>query len=278
MDFTKEQMNKIYDFIQNYNISSETQSYYQKQYDEEPFKLSILYIYTLEEVLRYGSKGIFNSFKEISDQLTFEHRIDLYDQFVDYANKNADFMQLKLQQLDNLPDTLSQVEIFILQNINTTNKQKQENIEVELEYDPFNMISYATEGQIRETLENLYFGEFIHKMLELEEFSDIKARQKENGQIANIDKPLIIKEIQKVALNKESMQALTQIINSRYVKVKFKLLTSEEKDKAKAFNEYIKYNTNISANEILGVEKDKREQETMDFFRDLVNELKKKKR
>ena len=266
--------------MQSYNTSAEFKSTYQQLYDEEPYKLSILYIYALEEILRYGSKGIYVKFKETEDKLPFEQIIDLYDQFVDYASKNDNFRQLKFQQLDNSPDSLSKVELFALQLMNVANKQNQENYEVESEYDPLNSIKYDSESQIRETLENLYFGEFIHKMLELEKISDIKARQKKNGQIANIDKPLIIKEIQKVTLNKESMQALTQIINNRFVKVKWKLLMGEGE---KVFSEYIKYikyikyNTNISANEILGKEKDKREQETMDFFNNLVKELRGKR-
>lgn len=46
------------------------------------------------------------------------------------------------------------------------------------------------------------------------------------------------------------------------------------KSEEEAFSDYLMYNTNISAYEILGIEKDNTEEEMLKFFRDLVNKRK----
>ena len=137
----------------------------------------------------------------------------------------------------------------------------------ELEYDPYNPILYATDNQIRETLENLFFGEFIHKMLELPTMKSIKARQKENGRIANVDKPFIIKKIQSVISGQSSISQFKQTIDSRYVKVKMDLLLGKGE---LAFEQYLKFNTNISSNEILGMEKDNSATDMYHFLMDMI--------
>ena len=62
MNFNDYQSKIIYDFIIKYNSDEEFKTNVQNLYDNEISKLSILNIYTLEEILRYGNKGIFNKF------------------------------------------------------------------------------------------------------------------------------------------------------------------------------------------------------------------------
>ena len=59
------------------------------------------------------------------------------------------------------------------------------------------------------------------------------------------------------------MLQFKKAIDSRYVKVKMDLLLGKE---AKAFEKYLQYNTNISSNEIFGIQKVNTSKEIYDFF------------
>ena len=87
-------------------------------------------------------------------------------------------------------------------------------------------------------------------MLELPAMKPVKARQKEFGMIANIDKPLIIEKIREVFLSQDSMSQFKQTIDNRYVKVKMALLLGKGEE---AFEQYLKYNTNISMYIIIAI-------------------------
>ena len=152
-----------------------------------------------------------------------------------------------------------------------TKEQMHEEMTDELAYDSFNSILYSTDKQIRETLENLFFGEIIHQMLELPDMNQIKVRQKQNGMIANIDKPFIIEKIKGVVLSRGSMSQFKKVIDNRYLKVKMDILLGKGE---KAFEQYLKYNTNISSYEILGISKDNSEEEAYKFFQDIINQRK----
>lgn len=274
MNFNEKQSKEIYEFIMKYNSEEEFKNSVQNLYDKEISKLSILHIYALEEILRYGAKGIFNKFIESKGAHTEEQAVDLFDGFIKLLNDDSNFKQYKMEQLKSSPETLSAIEMLAFQLISTTETQKEqmhEEMTDELEYDPFNPILYSTDKQIRETLENLFFGEFIHQMLELPAMKPIKVRQKENGRIANIDKPLIIEKIKGVVLTQGSMSQFKQAIDNRYVKVKMDLLMGKGEE---AFEQYLKYNTNISSYEILGIKKDNTAEDMYNYFMDMINKQK----
>jgi len=274
MNFNEKQSKEIYEFIMKYNSEEEFKNSVQNLYDKEISKLSILYIYALEEILRYGTKGIFNKFIESKGAHNEEQAVDLFDGFIKLLNDDSNFKQYKMEQLKNSPETLSAIEMLAFQLISTTETQKEqmhEEMTDELEYDPFNPILYSTDKQIRETLENLFFGEFIHQMLELPAMKPIKVRQKENGRIANIDKPLIIEKIKGVVLTQGSMSQFKQAIDNRYVKVKMDLLMGKGEE---AFEQYLKYNTNISSYEILGIKKDNTAEDMYNYLKDMINKQK----
>ena len=63
MNFNEKQSKEIYEFIMKYNSDEGFKSNIQNLYNKEISKLSILHIYALEEILRYGTKGIFLSVK-----------------------------------------------------------------------------------------------------------------------------------------------------------------------------------------------------------------------
>lgn len=282
MNFNDYQSKIIYDFIIKYNSDEEFKTNVQNLYDNEISKLSILNIYTLEEILRYGNKGIFNKFLETKGEYTEELAIEMFDGFINLLNEDSNFKQYKMDQLKNFPDTLSAMEMFAFGLMNNFEEKKEEIPEEEpeqiredepkeLEYDSFNSILYATDDQIRETLENLFFGEFIHQMLEVPGMEPIKARQKQPGMIANIDKPFIIKKIRDVAFTRDSLSQFKQIIDNRYVRVKMDILFGKGEQ---AFEEYLKYNTNINSNEIFGLKKDNSVEDIYDYFVDMINKRK----
>lgn len=267
MNFNEKQTKEIYEFIKRYNADEEFKNSVQKLYDNNTYKLSITNIYALEEVLRYGTKKIFNKFLETKGTYSEEKAIDLYDGFIELLSKDMNFKQYKMQQLKESPETLSAMEIFAFALINSSDNQKEKMTD-KLEYDQYNPILYSTDNQIRETLTNLFFGEFIYQILELPSMKPIKVRQKENGRIANIDKPFIIKKIQNSISNQSSIFQLQKAIDVRFVEVKMNLLLGKEE---KAFEKYLKFNTNISSNEILGIERDYSATDMYNFLMNIIN-------
>ena len=272
MNFNEKQTKEIYEFIKRYNADEEFKNSVQKLYDNNTYKLSITNIYALEEVLRYGTKKIFNKFLETKGTYSEEKAIDLYDGFIELLSKDMNFKQYKMQQLKESPETLSAMEIFAFALISSSDNQKEKMTD-ELEYDQYNPILYSTDNQIRETLTNLFLGEFIYQILELPSMKPIKVRQKENSRIANIDKPFIIKKIQNAISNQSSIFQLQKAIDVRFVEVKMNLLLGNEE---KAFEKYLKFNTNISSNEIFGIEKDNSATDMYNFLMNIINMKKEK--
>lgn len=101
MNFNEKQSNEIYEFIMRYNSEEEFKNNIQNLYDNEISKLSILYIYALEEILRYGTKGVFNKFIESKGAYTEDQAVDLFDGFIKLLNNDLNFKQYKMEQLKN---------------------------------------------------------------------------------------------------------------------------------------------------------------------------------
>jgi len=277
MNFNEKQAKEINEFIMKYNSDEEFKNSIQQLYDDNTYKLSILQIYALEEILRYGAEGYFKKFITTKGTYSEEQAVELYDGFIKLLNEDANFKQYKMRQLKEAHETLSALEMFAFTLISGSKEQREQmhkEMTDELEYDPLNPILYSTDEQIRETLENLFFGSFIHELLEEPSMKPIKVRQKENGRIANSDKTFIIERIRGVVFEPNSMAQFKQIIDSRFIKAKMDLLLNNN-DALLAFGPYLKYNTNISASEILGKEKNNIEQEAYDFFTDVINRVKK---
>ena len=87
MNFNVKQSKEIYEFIMKYNSDEGFKSNIQNLYNKEISKLSILHIYALEEILRYGTKGIFNKFVDIKGTYTEDLAVDLFDGFIKLLNK-----------------------------------------------------------------------------------------------------------------------------------------------------------------------------------------------
>ena len=207
MGFNEEQNKKIYEFIMKYNSDDEYKKYIEELYNTNSYKLSMLEIYAIEEILRYGVKNIYNKFLNVIGNDSIDRAITLYDAFIKLVSEDEVFKEYKMQQLKENKETLSHMEIFAFNLINDSLDSKErsyEQVKDELEYDPLNPILYSTDNQIRVTLENLFLGEFIYKMMQLPSMKDIKDRQK-NGQIANQDKAFIIEKIKGVLNTEEAL-------------------------------------------------------------------------
>ena len=275
MKFNEEQTKIIYEFVMNYTVNEEFKNDIEEKYNNEVERLSILEIYALEEVLRFGTRNLFNQFLETKENLSEEEAIVLFDNFFTLLREDESFRDYKLMQFREAKETLSAMEIFAINLIYKEEKQENESVEestIELEYAELNPIRFGTDRQIRATIENLLFGQFILNALELPTMSEIKSRQKERGVIANSDKPIIIEEIRKLLAADPKLYE--NAVNNHFVKIKFQVLLG---NKEASFGELLDYNTNISADEIFGREKDTTEEDTLKFFQDMVNKIKNEK-
>ena len=274
MNFSEEQSQSIYEFIMKYNADEEFRNNIQNLYENKVGELSILHIYALEEILRYGNKGVFKQFLEVKGENKEEKAIEVFNSFMDLLKNDESFKQYKMEQLKKFPETLSDLEMFAFKLLSRSQSKKEEmhkELTDELEYDSLNPILFSTDYEIRETLENLFIGEFIYQLLEEPAMKPVKVRQKEAGMIANKDKPLIIEKVKVAFSAPNSMSQFKQIIDNRFVKAKFAILTGKGTE---AFDEYKRFNTNISINEVLGIEKDDFVDKMYDFLKNMVNERK----
>lgn len=250
MNFNEKQMNEIYEFISRYNSDENFREEKEQLYYENPGMLSILEIYALEEVLRFGNNGIYESLLEMQENNINTSTFETINDFLKLYYTDENFRKIKLEQFFDEPDSLSELEVFALTVIIKAQLEPEdlhEKLTVQLEYDNLNPIKYGNDAEIRNTLTNLLFGEFIHKILEQPEMKPIKVRQKKSGMIADIDKPTILEIVRKVVPN--TLDDVAKIIDQWYVRVKFNVLLGKGEE---AFSEYSKYNTNISVEEIFG--------------------------
>ena len=92
------------------------------------------------------------------------------------------------------------------------------------------------------------FGELIFDILDKVKFQEIKFRQKEPGVIANIDKEIIINELQRGF--KYNFDKVSTIVEDMYY-----FLIKHGGIDSSYFKKYLKYNTNISSKEIMDIKK-----------------------
>lgn len=267
MYLNESQTNKIYQIITKYQSDETFRQQLEETYENEVWSLSALELYALEEILRYGTKGIFEQLLKVKGTDTESETIDLYDQFNQLLKKDPNFKQRKIQQLVTNPETLSKLEKLIFSLISKSKREGKalhDDMTKELQYDPLNPILYQTEEEIKTTLENLLLGKMIHQMLALPEMKSISVRQREKGQLEKKDKERIISQI-KNAIPQEQFYAESQhLIEQRVLKVKLSLLL---KNTEQAFEPYVTYNTNISVEEIYGKKKEP-ENEAFQFFKE----------
>lgn len=284
MNFNQAQVEHIGQFIMNYNSDEEFKLESQRKYDNDLKSLSILDIYALEEVLRYGTKGVYGKFLEAKGLWEEDVAAKTYDEFVKLLADDESFMQYKSEQALYSPSTLSAIEMLAFEIVGMPEEEKRQEEDTKeetpeetyegevLKYDPLNPLRSATDQQIRETLENLVMGEFILKLLEHPSMKGIKDRC-DGGKIANIDKPFIIEKVKTVTSTPEFPSQFKQLVDNAYVRVKIPLLVGKSNEEA--FAEYLQFNTNISIYEIFGLGRAMFEEyDAYQFFQDVLNNRK----
>lgn len=252
--FNEEENKIIYEFITNYNSDASFKENVNNRYKNDISSLSIYDIYALEEIFRFGDKGIIKNLISLSGDSQF--MLKNINNFLEYFKKDENFKFYKLKQLTESPESLSKEERFLIEKVLNVevkeDKKEKENATVEPEievedisYDSYTPILYGNDSEIRTTISNLFFGKFIHMLLNLPAMYEVKKRQKQPGLIADIDRQNVIEHVERNLA--ENINDIKDTIDSIYLQVKFKVLLGQGE---KAFSEYAKYNTNITAMEI----------------------------
>lgn len=246
MNFSKIQSDKIFTLMFKYRNDDTFKNEIQSKYDSDPSRLSMLEIYVLEEILRYGNKGIYDKFKNAFGIFGEERSLELFDHFIYLLKVHENFRNFKIKQLKEEPEILSELEKFAFEFINLNTLETINVKEEETTTEEYTPILFETDDQIRETLENLLLGEYIHKMLRLPFMSSVRARCKD-GLIASEDKEFVIENIKSV-FTEEMVEKFKDIVDRRFFKVKLELLYGLKEE---VFKPYEKYKTNISYREIV---------------------------
>lgn len=277
MKLNQEQTNYITEFIVKYNSDLKFQEMMQDLYDNDICELTILQIYALEEILRYGVKGVFDKFNQAKGNTSDEQAVKLFDSLIKLLLDNEQFREYKMEQLELNPEMISEMEILAFNLIQYKFAQEkvdesiEEEVEETLEYDEYIKILYSTDSEIRATLGNLFFGQFILEMLDRPGMQAIKDRQKERGLIANSDKEFILSKIEEIINNENALMQYKKVIDSRYTKVKMNILLGNAET---AFDEFIQYRTNIDVVGTFDLENTKDFNEFMDYVQELIKKRK----
>ena len=265
MNFIKQNEKKITDFILKYNSDENFKEKVERKYFVKPYELAMYEIYALEEILRYGDKNIFNDLKKICDK-NKDIKLSIINDYITLLSNDIMILNYKLEQLRDDPDSLNNFEKDILKiyfnktledlykKSYTDPKETHDKLCDEMfNYDPLNPILFGSVKEIKLTLINLFIGEAIFNFLEEKEFKPIKLRQKERGLIADIDKEILFEIL--YPLVSEDYEKIEEMVNNRLIKVLFNIKLGKGEE---AFSEYLKYNTNISIEEILEYGKNKK--------------------
>lgn len=180
--FNSSQAKKINTFLWNYDQNEEFRKEKESNYDIEPYKLSILEIYALEEIKRYGDKNIYSSYLALRDDNTdLEDHLGFYEYFRNRITTNLEFAIKKYSDIHHL----SQNEAFII-NMILQSVAKRENIEL---YDPFNPILTSNEEETIKTIKNHTIG--IIALLISDRHPNM-FKQRERGQFSKESKKELI--------------------------------------------------------------------------------------
>lgn len=274
MKLNDKQSNMINDFMIRYNSNMEYKEQIQEAYDNDIHTLSMLEVYALEEVLLYGTKGLFKKFLASKENLTEEQAINTYDMFMNCFNTDATFASVKTQQLETAPETLSKIELFAFELIRSSMKKVEEveedvesipDVEIYEECDPLNPILFDTDRHIKDTIENLLIGQFINTAILRPEYQEIGKRQQDPGVFLKDDKQKLIELVRDSLKKGNNGQMFKNTVDNKYAKIKMAILLGKGED---AFGEDVRFNTNISSSEVFGKEK---EFDAYEFFREEIN-------
>ncbi len=248
MKFDEMQEKEIYEFLLKYNQDEEFRNDVERKYNEEIHELSILYIYALEEIIRFGKKNIFNNYIKINDS---ESNLEFYDMFMNRLTHDVEFSKSKIFDMKNVTN----IEAFIIQTFLKCVADKN-NFEIkvktseELNYDPLNKLAYSNDEELKETIKNSILGANIHSIVD-KIFPFLKKKQYKSGQFSKESKAFLTDFLRAVIPDlKDDIEKKAAFLLDV---VKANLALGGAKELLEIFN---KYNTNISYEEVYGKNKD----------------------
>ena len=261
MKLNESEQQKIYDCLNKFNTDDNYKEEVLKLYNSEDLdRISIYEIYVLEELRRLGNKNIIQDLFSINPSAV--NVLQQVDDFINLYNSNEEFKYYKNEQFKNNQDSLSEMELYLLKKflikIKEENKEETEPKKEQQEepksfvytdddYEEMNQLDYSNDYAIQRTVRNLLFGKVIHLLLQQPRMKDIAERQKQNGQIHNMDRDTVIEYVLEGFTPQVEDKFNTEVDNTwRLFKIKKMFVFNDP-----MIEDYEKYNTNISSAEIL---------------------------
>ncbi len=226
---TSKHFTTVDSFLSEYNNDENFRSDVENSYDIYTYSLSLLEIYTLEEIIGYNRYNIYKSYMELKkDDVSTEDHINAYETFRQRITSDEKFAFEKYNDIYSL----NQTEIFIIMMI-IQSVARENNFEL---YDPLNPIENNSEEDFFRMLRN-------HRI-------NIIAT-------AIADRhPGVFKQRAKGQFSPESKEALIDIIRQKpFFKEEIEIFIWFVKNFPRNFFFVInwhKYNTNISYDEVFG--------------------------
>jgi len=121
MILNREQSMQINDFIMKYNNDEKFREYTQRLYYENIYRLPILHIYALEEILRDGSLGMFDKFLKVKGEELDSQAVESYEKFMNLMRSDVTFNEYKIAQLHSEEGFLSNIELFAFELMSISN-------------------------------------------------------------------------------------------------------------------------------------------------------------
>lgn len=248
MHFSKNQIDQINNFILKYNHDEAFRTSVEDKYDNAIYELSILDIYVLEEILRYGSKAIYGRYIILNES---ETNLEFYNMYMNRLTHDKDFCKSKLSELYNISKEEAFIIYTFLKCIADKNDIKvEEKIPEDLGYDTLNTVNYSTDEELMNTLRNVILGSLIIKLVD-EVFPSFKKYQYRKGQFSKKAKSFLIKFINDtLPQQKDSINLSAEYI---FDITKYILNTNEKDVIIQTLSECL---TNISYSEVFEKDKD----------------------
>lgn len=234
--FTLQQQNEINRILLEYKSNEESRKAIEDKYDTSTYELSIIQIYAIEEIIRYGTKGIYKSYIEINNS---NNKIEEYDDYMKKLTTDIEFSTSKLLHIKDL----TKVELFIT-SIMLNSVVKKNNFEL---YDPIIEIRTSSEKESRETIKDLIIGVLAHIIVECSKTPE-KYKQRNKGQFSPESKKRIIDAMRK--------DLIAVKIMVEYISYLIFDIEPEENEGSMGFwipiSSWYKFATNISYDEVIG--------------------------
>lgn len=248
MIFNEQQTKEIENFIYKYNKDTQFKNSKENSYNVDTSSLNILEVYALEEVLRFGNKGIYKEFLSILKSDNLSQEVTNLISYVKLFNNDPEFKSISMMLYFNFLNNINSFERFALSNFCIKKYEIERFSIVEDKYDPLNKLKCRTLDELETTIDNLLLGDQIFTLLTYPKYSDIKSRLKDGNMISSNDKNTVIEAVIDYRRNmdkKERDYSLRKrLLMKEYIINELKYGMNDP------FYPFKMYNTNISIDEV----------------------------